>query len=96
MTVGSKGFQMGQLLLTAAVQEWVNVNPLANQFVAESIARHAGGDWGDVGAEDAAANEAALLHGARLFSVYVAWGTTIWIITEAGRHATTVLFPEDY
>lgn len=68
--------------------------------------RHLSGDWGDVDAEDAAANEMALLQGSRVVSVYRfpvprsdAPGTvegTVWVITEADRSVTTVLLPEEY
>src|SRR5207253_2033193 len=61
------------------------------------IQRHASGDWGDVGAEDWAANEDALRRGGRLFSVYqVGAEIRLWIITEADRSATTVVLPEEY
>jgi hypothetical protein len=59
--------------------------------------RHANGDWGDVSAEDAKLNDAALLSGERLLSAYVlSNGTRIWIITESDRSATTILLPEEY
>ena len=61
------------------------------------LQRHAGGDWGDVGADDRRANDRALRHGERLFSVYVLPdGGRLWIITEWDRSKTTVLLPEDY
>jgi hypothetical protein len=42
------------------------------------------GDWGEVDAEDAQANEAALTNGLRLLSAYrLTDETRIWIITEA-------------
>lgn len=59
--------------------------------------RHLSGDWGDIDAEDAAANESALLAGERLLSAYrIGPDTTIWLITEADRSATTFLLPDEY
>jgi hypothetical protein len=53
------------------------------------LARHASGDWGDVDAEDWAANDRALLTDERLLSAYVLPnGIRLWIITEADRSAS--------
>jgi len=61
------------------------------------LTRHATGDWGDLGGEDKAANDAALLSGARIFSAYTLSTTErLWIITEADRASTTVLTPLEY
>jgi hypothetical protein len=67
---------------------------------AELLARHLGGDWGDIHPEDRGLNERALRDGDRLLSVYgedkTGEDSRIWIITEADRSATTILRPEDY
>ena len=61
------------------------------------IARHQCGDWGDVDAEDARANDQALVNGTRLFSVYtLPTGVRVWVITEWDRSATTLLLPDEY
>ena len=60
------------------------------------LGRHAVGDWGDCGPGDAAANDAALTTGGRLFSVYETDGGTVWITTEADRSATVALLPSEY
>ena len=60
------------------------------------LARHTAGDWGDVGAEDAAENDLSLARGFRLLSSYRAGDARIWIITERDRSATTLLLPEEY
>jgi len=63
----------------------------------EFLDRHVCGDWGELPPEDAAANEQALLVGARLFSAYTLRdGTRLWIITEHDRSATTLLLPQEY
>jgi hypothetical protein len=65
--------------------------------ISAALARHAQCDCGDVCPEDRAENERALASGGRLFSVYHDRnGVKFWIITEADRHATTVLLPDDY
>jgi len=61
------------------------------------LKRHAAGDWGDVAADDARANQDALKFGCRLLSSYrIATDARIWIITEADRSVTTLLLPSDY
>jgi hypothetical protein len=61
------------------------------------LARHARGDWGDTGKDDAHANDLALVDGSRLLSVYrTGLGVKIWVITEADRSSTCILLPEDY
>jgi len=61
-----------------------------------SLKRHANGDWGDLCQEDIEENELSLKEGFRLLSAYQKGEKKIWIITEADRSATTVLFPEEY
>ncbi len=61
------------------------------------FARHWTGDWGDISVEDHGLNEDAIRDGARIFSVYhLQGGGRVWVITEAGRHATTLLLPSEY
>jgi hypothetical protein len=65
------------------------------------LARHFTGDWGNLDAEDRAANDASVADGSRVLSAYVAAGIKVWIITEAAddhgvRAATTILLPEEY
>ncbi len=63
----------------------------------EYLARHASGDWGDLGAFDRRENDRALKTGARLFSSYeLGEGHRIWIIMEADRSSTCLLLPEEY
>ena len=69
---------------------------LDEAWVAELLARHQGGDWGDVGAEDRHLNDHALRNGGRLLSAYDTQAGRIWIITEADRSATTILLPSEY
>jgi hypothetical protein len=84
-------FPLGQVVITANAN--AQIGPAA---VAAALSRHAAGDWGDVCRDDAALNEQALKHGDRLLSVYGPRDRQFWIITEADRSVTTILFPEDY
>ena len=85
-------FPPGQIVITTNA-----LDTLKQRDVLPALRRHLQGDWGDVDAEDRKANDSALVHAARLLSVYhAADGTKFWIITEADRSATTVLLPDDY
>lgn len=64
---------------------------------ARLLTRHWAGDWGDIDPADYGLNEDALRDGARLLSTYhLAGGARVWIITEADRHVTTLLTPDEY
>ena len=95
-------FNTGQIVATRGVYDLACQNPDFAQFIQKSLNRHVKGDWGDVDDDDMQTNDDALKAGTRLLSAYnddrfpnngVA---TIWIITEADRSATTILFPDEY
>jgi len=86
--------QLGRTYVTRAAVEALAA---AGVNAADLLARHERGDWGEVGAEDWAANDHDLAHGGRLLSAYtLPTGVRTWVITEWDRSATTVLLPEDY
>ena len=60
------------------------------------VKRHLSGDWGDVDAEDAKANEHAVKWGERMLSSYKIGDEKLWAITESDRSSTTVLTPGEY
>ena len=92
-------FALGRLVATPAALsalERVETSSLS------LVARHAAGDWGDLDENDKAANDEALVTGARLLSAYMlADQTKVWVLTEAvgddgHRASTCVLLPSDY
>ena len=95
-------FQLGQVVMTCGIAARMHMDPIFARGVRSSLDRHATGDWGDVGEESRRMNDDALeaeRNGEwsdRLFSLYDIEGTEIFIITEADRSATTILFPEEY
>ena len=73
------------------------------QQITALLNRHSAGDWGDLDADDMAANdEAARTDDGRLFSSYdTSVHDTIWIFTDDMRGEgegpiSTVLMPDDY
>jgi len=91
-------FPLGRLLFTRGVNDRAAQDIRFVKFVIRSLGRHARGDWGDMCQEDKDENDLALRAGnLRIFSAYEhPTLPKIWIITEADRSATTVLFPEEY
>lgn len=97
-------FNPGREVMTAGVAEWLNEGQSNLEFAADlryvklidCLRRHLEGDWGDVCLEDKASNDLALKAGYRLLSAYTIDDRKIWIITEADRSSTTILFPEEY
>lgn len=67
-----------------------------HEAITEILGFHESGNWGDVCAEDAEANDRAILRGERILSSYKVLGIEIWIITEWDRSYTTILQPVDY
>ena len=97
MFVVNQTFPLGQLVMTRGVNDLVADDEAFAKFVMTSITRHRSGDWGNLTDEDIQENELSLKEGYRLLSAYEAEGLPkIWIITEADRSATTILFPDEY
>lgn len=91
-------FSLGELVITPAAADALHPTDVLN-----CLMRHRLGDWGNLDEEDVTANEYALKHGERLFSVYhvddkndAGIEGRFYVITEWNRQATTVLLPEDY
>ena len=89
-------FNPGKIVATQKVVEKIKTDSNFASFVSQSLQRHLAGDWGDLCQEDKKENEFSLKNNLRLLSAYKKANTKIWIITEADRSATTILFPEEY
>jgi hypothetical protein len=98
----TSSFSMGQVVATASIQSLMTSDLSFHTFIYTCLMRHEVGDWGEVCEEDHESNELALVSSHRLFSVYhcsaehSVHGDRIYIITEADRSATTVLWPSEY
>lgn len=89
-------FEMGQIVATRGVAEFCDEKKIV---LWPFLVRHSQCDWGDLPKSDIKANEQALKEDLRLMSVYYLPDknkTKIWIITEADRSVTTILFPSEY
>ena len=99
----AKEFNVGKVVVTTAVDELMQSNYEFQRFVTLSLGKHVRGNWGNMSPDDRKKNDEALENGERIMSVYYRPGMKkedpqgkIWIITEADRSSTTILFPEDY
>jgi hypothetical protein len=87
-------FALGQVVATPGALVALEK---AGQQPGEFLARHAGGDWGEVPPEDIKENELSLQHGFRLLSAYrTNAGDKLWVITEADRSSTCILLLQEY
>jgi hypothetical protein len=88
-------FPLGQTVATPGALEALE---RVGQHPLDLLRRHARGDWGELSADDQAANDAALADGGRLMSSYVLVDgrTKVWVISEQDRSVTTLLLPEEY
>lgn len=92
-----KKFTLGMIVATSGVNTKMVNDDAFDRFIGCSLSRHINGDWGDLCEEDKKENEFSLNEHLRLLSSYTdSKGTKIWIITEADRSATTILFPDEY
>jgi hypothetical protein len=97
-----------RVVMTRAVHAWAELEPERQAWLAGCLRRHLTGDWGDLDADDWAANDTAVRHRCgRLLSTYrlpvelasTSTDTTVWVITddlEDRDTATTILWPSDY
>ena len=90
-------FPLERVVVTRGVIARIDEDIRFAGLVQNSLARHRKGDWGNLSEEDKKENELSLKEGFRLLSAYGEEGLPkIWIITEADRSVTTVLFPDEY
>ena len=86
-------FALGQIVATPTVLEHLEKHGIN---ASDYLNRHVRGDWGEVPKADAAENDFALTRRLRLLSSYTVAKERIWILTEADRSVTTMLFPSEY
>jgi hypothetical protein len=86
-------FKLGQVVATPASLAHCDEH---NADATALIGRHAGGDWGDLCADDVAANVHAIQHDERILSAYRVGGAKLYVITEWDRSATTLLMASEY
>ena len=89
-------FDVGMVVCTNGVDNFIKEDEDRVASISKCLYRHMSGDWGDIHKDDIGLNEESIEDGTRIVSVYSVDDTKIWIITEADRSSTTILFPEEY
>lgn len=85
-------FPCGAIVCTPSILENVPISTID-----WCLGEHLQGNWGFLTEDDWNENEFSLREGFRLFSAYfVSLEEKIWIITEADRSSTTILYPHEY
>ncbi len=86
-------FSLGQIVATPALLRHFELHHIdARQY----LKRHVTGNFGGLNEEDEAENRLSIERDFRILSAYTIAGERIWIITEADRSVTTLLFPSEY
>ena len=89
-------FQLGNLYQTRGIAAAIEAQPAFYIEVIEAYQKYIAGNYGDLCEEDIAANEEAIATGGRILAAYTTSQGRIYIITEADRSATTILFCNEY
>lgn len=92
-------FELGEIIATKGVADVMNADKDFKKFCLEKLVNHSFGEWGDLCKRDKKLNDEALTNGTRILSAYEYesdLSKKIWIITEADRSHTTILFPDEY
>lgn len=84
-------FELGQIIATQAVYQI-----LSKESISLLLMRYLNGDWGDMDKHDKVANDEAIQHNERIVASYIIDDEKIFIITEADRSATTLMFAYEY
>src|SRR3954464_13881609 len=95
--------RLGRTVMTRDEYLAAQAEPLLALWAAQCMGRHEMGDWGELDREDWQENERSQRHGWRLLSSYPvpeplrsdAGEDRLWIITEADRSVTTLLWPSE-
>ena len=89
---GQPLFSLGKLVMTRGVAD----GGFALDELLNLLHRHVTGDFGIIDEDDCQENLLSIREGFRIMSAYIVNETKLWVITEADRSSTTILFPSEY
>jgi len=101
----TKLFEIGTVVATPEVSHDLTYGFLKRSFAMSCIHRHQICDWGDVNMADKVSNNKAVEEGGRVLSSYKLNNPELeerggvkelWVITEADRSSTCLLYPNEY
>ena len=88
--------KLGNLYATRRIEDLMERNLRFRDDVNTALNMFLYDDWGVTCSEDAQANDEALALGERILATYEPCKGRIWIITDAYRSSTTILFQSEY
>jgi hypothetical protein len=98
-----KSFEPGQIVMTRDVADLAFKDREFEEYIIDCVRRHLSGDWGDIDYLDWNENDLSVDGEFRLLSAYKnkvrkdgSHLPVVWVITEADRSSTCVLFPDNY
>ena len=94
--IGNRKLKIGDMLMTSGISSKQTEDEAFGLELLCILERYGVGDWGDLCEEDVKANLEALEYGNRVFAAYETTEGRVYIITEADRSATTILFANEY
>jgi hypothetical protein len=86
-------FSLGQIVATPALLRHFEQHQIE---ASHYLKRHVTCDFGDLDEEDKAENHLSIERGFRILSAYMIAGERVWLITEADRSTTTLMFASEY
>lgn len=88
-------FELGKINATAQVATDLQNKMFADE-VSSSLERYIKSDWGLLCKSDKDLNDEAVVNGDRILAAYATILGKIYIITEADRSSTTILYSHEY
>lgn len=88
--------KLGNLYATRRIEDLMQRNLRFRDDVNNAINLYTYEDWGITCSEYAQANDEAVVMNERILAIYETCRGRIWIITDAYRSSTTILFPSEY
>ena len=89
-------FKTGNFYMTLGIDNAIKQNNNYFKELVRCFEKYLKCDWGDLTEEDITANERALINGDRILGAYNTSQGKVYIITEADRSVTTILFATEY
>lgn len=93
--VEDKRYELGKIFITKGISRVLEDNQFAHE-VYKAFCNYKHCEWGEIPEDDIKANEDAIEYGLRIIGCYKTSKGDIYIITEADRSCTTILFCDEY
>ncbi|MCI6265584.1 MAG: hypothetical protein MR598_01905 [Erysipelotrichaceae bacterium] len=89
-------FDTGNIVKTRGINEAMKEDNKFKYEVISFFTRYMAQDWGDLCDKDKEENDKALLNDNRILACYLSKKGKVYIITEADRSTTTIMFASEY